>query len=83
MTQLSPDLNSLFVDAIKQVAGKDVGSVHADQKISELGLDSVSVMEMVGTIEERLNVTFADDELTKINTFGDLAGLVSKLKVAA
>jgi acyl carrier protein len=83
MTQLSQDLNSLFVDAIKQVAGKDVGTLRADQKISELGLDSVSVMEMVGTIEERLGVTFADDELTKINTFGDLAGLVSKLKVAA
>ena len=54
-----------IVDAIRQVAGKNVGAVRFDQKIAELGMDSVSVMEMVGTLEERLGVTFADDELTK------------------
>jgi acyl carrier protein len=80
MSLITPELNTLFVDAIVQVAGKNVGSVRAEQKISELGLDSVSVMEMVGSLEERLGVTFADDELTKIQTFGDLAGLIVKLK---
>ncbi len=80
MNTLSQELNTLFVDAIRQVAGKNVGSVRADQKIAELGMDSVSVMEMVGTLEERLGITFADDELTKVNTFGDLAALIAKLK---
>ena len=83
MTQLTTELNSLFVDAIRQVSGKNIGNVTADQRIAELGLDSVSVMEMVGTIEEKLSVQLSDDELTKINTFGDLAGLLSKLKKAA
>jgi acyl carrier protein len=79
MSALSAELNTLFVDAIRQVSGKNIGSVSADQKIAELGLDSVSVMEMVGTIEERLGVQLSDDELTKINTFGDLAVLLDKL----
>lgn len=76
---LSQELNTLFVDAIRQVSGKNIGAVQAEQRIAELGLDSVSVMEMVGTIEERLGVQLADDELTKINTFGDLASLLEKL----
>jgi acyl carrier protein len=76
---LSQELTALFVDAIRQVSGKNIGTVSADQRIAELGLDSVSVMEMVGTIEEKLSVQLADDELTKINTFGDLAGLLEKL----
>jgi acyl carrier protein len=83
MTQLTTELNSLFVDAIRQVSGKNIGNVTADQRIAELGLDSVSVMEMVGTIEEKLSIQLSDDELTKINTFGDLAALLGKLKKAS
>lgn len=75
---LSPELNQLFVEAIRAVANKEVPAVRADTRIAELGLDSVSVMEMVGTLEEKLNVQFSDDELTQINTFGDLAGLIAK-----
>lgn len=83
MSALSQELNVLFVDAIRQVSGKNIGNVAADQRIAELGLDSVSVMEMVGTIEEKLGVQLSDDELTKINTFGDLAALLGKLTTKA
>lgn len=69
---------ALFVEAINQVSSKRVASVRADQSISELGLDSIAVMEMVGTLEDKLSVHFSDDELTRITTFGDLANLVDK-----
>lgn len=74
---------ALFVEAINQVSSKRVASVHAEQSISELGLDSIAVMEMVGTLEDKLSVHFSDDELTRITTFGDLANLIDKHTVKA
>jgi len=82
-TTHSQDVYSLFADAIHEVAGKTVSGLRAEQPIAELGLDSIAVMEMVGTLEERLSLHFSDDELTKINTFGDLAALVQKYQAQA
>ena len=78
MQTLDADIVTLFVEAINQVSTKRVTTVRAEQTISELGLDSIAVMEMVGTLEDKLHVHFSDDELTKITTFGDLATLVDK-----
>lgn len=75
---LDNELVTLFTDAINQVSAKRVATVRAEQSISELGLDSIAVMEMVGTLEDKLAMHFSDDELTRINTFADLATLVEK-----
>ena len=47
-------------------------------KIRDLGIDSVATMEMVGCIEEELDVTFPDEDLSRIANFNDLAALMRK-----
>ena len=47
-------------------------------KIRDLGIDSVATMEMVGCIEEEIDVTFPDEELSRIANFNDLAALMRK-----
>ena len=44
--------------------------------IDDLGLDSVSVLEFVGLIEERIGRHIAEEELGALETFGDLVDLV-------
>lgn len=52
--------------------------------IAELGLDSLSTLEMVGMLERELNVFLPTDELTDIHTIGQLADLIEhKLNGAA
>jgi acyl carrier protein len=79
---LTSEMRALFRDAILEVSGKAVDDVRSEQPIAELGLDSVTVMEMVGSLEDKLQVHFSDDELTRVNTFGDLAKLVERARRA-
>ena len=59
---------------------KQFGELSADQPISDLGLDSVTVIEMVGVLEDRLQLRFNDEDLARINTFGDLGAMVRKYR---
>lgn len=51
--------------------------------IEDLELDSVTTMEMVGVLEERLETTFPDEELPKVNTLGDITALMRGRRVGA
>ena len=46
--------------------------------IRELGIDSVATMEMVGAVEEKIDVTFPDEDLAGINSLQDLANLIRR-----
>jgi len=59
----------------------DWASIELSQTIEELGLDSISTMEMVGQLEDATGATFPDEELPKVNSLGDLATLVRKGKL--
>ncbi len=54
-----------------------------DHHIKDLSLDSVSVMEMIGFLEEQVNRTFPDEELTKVTTLQDLAVLMRGERIKA
>ena len=47
-----------------------------DLPITDLGIDSVATLEMVGVIEDRLHTTFADEDLAMVETLRDLVDLV-------
>ncbi len=70
---------ALIREALNEVAPNreaDFENLELDQKIEGLGLDSIATMEMVGFIEERIDATFADEELAKVSRVRDLAGLI-------
>jgi acyl carrier protein len=73
------DIVSLFIQAALEVNGKKLENLTKDTVISKLGLDSVAVMELVSFFEEKLNIRMPDDELAKVQTLGDLGGLVKRL----
>ena len=44
----------------------------------DLGLDSLAVVESVMLCEEEFGIEFTDDEITRMNTVGDLVDLIDK-----
>jgi acyl carrier protein len=69
----------LFAQAALEVNGKKLENLTKDTVISKLGLDSVAVMELVAFFEEKLNIRMPDEDLAKVQTLGDLGGLVKRL----
>lgn len=58
----------------------DFVNLSADSKIEALGLDSIATMEMVNFVEEKIGVTFADEDLAKVQLIGDLVSLIRRGK---
>lgn len=65
----------------------DIFSKHAQNKspvtddsliTGDLGIDSLSVMEIVAELEDAYGVTFPDEDLPKVRTVGDVIGIVAK-----
>ena len=54
------------------------GRITDDTRIDALGLDSIATIEMVSFIEERIEVTFPDDELARVQKVADLVALVRR-----
>ena len=70
---------SLIRQALGEVAPTrkaDFAGITVETRIDALGLDSIATMEMVSFIEEKIEVTFPDDELARVQKVGDLVGLI-------
>jgi len=69
----------LIKQALVEVAPtrkNDFEDIALATRIDALGLDSIATMEMVGFIEEQVDTTFPDEDLTNVNSLGDLANLI-------
>ncbi len=61
----------------------DFAKITFETNIEALGLDSIATMEMVNYVEERVDATFPDEELAKVQLVRDLAGLIRDGRVSA
>ena len=67
------DVLSLFTQVARKIEGDRVlPEITRDAKITNLGIDSVSMMEIIGCIEDELDVTIPDERLATIQTVGDI-----------
>ena len=77
MTELNPEFKRHLQDALTEVSTDgEAEEVTANQKLVDLGLDSICLSEMIMELEERLDVTIDDDDLDKLETFGELQEFV-------
>ncbi len=74
------EIVELFKTSVKEVDNNiKVDDVDIATDITTLGLDSVMTMEVIGVMEEKLNVRFPDEDLATIKKMSDLAALVRRL----
>jgi len=50
-----------------------------DEIVKELGLDSLDLVEMVMSLEEKFKIDIAEEDIGKIKTFNDMVSHIDKL----
>jgi acyl carrier protein len=72
------DLLAMFRDTATEVVEKDFGEVAESTVISELTIDSLGILEVIGSLERRLRIQIPDESLTSIRTVQDLLDEVER-----
>ena len=66
--------------AIAKQLRKPVAEVTADKKLKDdLNADSLDLVELMMNLEERYNITIADEDLGKLQTIQDVANYIEKV----
>lgn len=57
-----------------------IDSIKYDDRLDELGLDSLDLVETMLKIEEALNIEFTSDEIVELKTIQDVVNLIESKK---
>ena len=75
-----PDIVELFKQAVYEVDGFKLEEVTLDTRLSDLSLSSVALLEVMGHLEQRLEIRFNDEDLARLTSVRDLAALIRKAR---
>jgi acyl carrier protein len=70
------DLLQMFKTVAARVDKREFPNVTKSSVITELGIDSLSMMQIVGEMETELGVMIPDEDLVELVTVGDLVNKV-------
>ena len=77
------NLLEMFKTVATRVDKRDFPHLTGDSVITDLGIDSLSMMQIVGEMETELGVMIPDEDLVELVTVGDLCKKVeARLEVA-
>ena len=82
MARTRQDLLTLFQTTATEIVEKEFKSISESTVISELGIDSLGMLEIVGSMERELKIQLPDKALASIQTVEDLIDLVEKKQAA-
>lgn len=66
------DLLTMFKTIVARVDKRELTDVTHESVITELGIDSLSMMQIVGEMETELGIMIPDEDLVELVTVGDL-----------
>ena len=72
------ELLKLFETTAAEVVEKDFKNVSEGTVISDLGIDSLGMLEIVGAMERKLKIQIPDESLAGLQTVRDLLEAVEK-----
>lgn len=72
------DLLAMFRTIATEVVEKDFHHVLESTVISELAIDSLGMLEIIGSLERRLRIQIPDESLTGLTKISDLLDAVEK-----
>jgi 8-amino-7-oxononanoate synthase len=76
MNRMDPDLLNTLKDAVYNVTLRDSGNINSRTRISELGLNSAALLELIGILEKNFSIRINNKETALLNNVGDLLSLV-------
>jgi acyl carrier protein len=78
MDNSKTDVVALFRSAVFEAGGIKLDNLTLDTKLADLNLDSISVMESIAILEDRLKIRVPDEDLARLNCLRDLEKLIAK-----
>ena len=69
---------SMFRTTATEVVEKDFHHVLESTVISELAIDSLGMLEIIGSLERQMRIQIPDESLTGLDTISDLLDVVEK-----
>jgi acyl carrier protein len=80
MDQPNPDeiLAAIRVELEKIAPEVSADGLDLNTDIATLGIESVTMLELIATLEERFDIQLPDDELTTLDTLGDVVELLQR-----
>ena len=66
----------MFARTATEVAEKEFANVAETMSISELGIDSLGMLEIIGSLERELKIHIPDESLAGLETVKDLLNAV-------
>jgi acyl carrier protein len=70
------ELLQVFSRTVTEIAEKEIGNVVETMRISELGIDSLGMLEIIGALERELKIHIPEESLAGISTIQDLLNAV-------
>lgn len=66
------------LDTVKKILAEkiDVSKLKEDDKLTDLGMDSLDLAEVMLAIEEALRIEFTSNEILKLKTLRDVLNLI-------
>ena len=77
-TRTRDDLLAMFRTTATEVVEKDFHHVMETTVIAELGIDSLGMLEIIGSMERQLKIQIPDENLSGVETIKDLLEVVEK-----
>ncbi|WFQ90017.1 acyl carrier protein [Mycoplasma feriruminatoris] len=72
---------TIYNQIIKELKNRGAkGNITKDSEFKSLGLDSLDLMDMVVTLEEKLNIRISDEQLLSLRTIEDLLKVIEELQ---
>lgn len=56
----------------------DLTTVPADKNFQDIGLDSMSLINLMYAIEDEFDLTLTTDEMMEVNTIADMQALIAR-----
>lgn len=73
------EILSLIKEALQSVAPERADlQLNLESTLGQLGISSITALEIAGYLEEKLNIRLPDDELAPLNTIGGLVQLIRR-----
>lgn len=82
MTRSRAELLEVFRSTATEVAEKEFPNVGEGTQISELGIDSLGMLEIIGSLERELKIQIPDESLAGLVTVKDLLNAVESRQSA-
>ncbi len=76
--QSKQDLLGIFKTVAARVEKREFPNVSEKSVITELGIDSLAMMQIVGEMETELGIMIPDEDLVELITVGDLCDKVGQ-----